>query len=362
MVSIGIGLYMALNEFKPIVFNILSGFVILLGTGFGLFGKYIQDKSSSQKSDKILENTQAFEGQLNSVQQRLNVKMKDILTSIDASQEAISKKTQQVEHSVQSFNNATSEGLKKIEISVQKIDTITNELAYQSNGLFFPVPLTIETSFEISWPISSREHILDSYQQKTLISHPHSSTLIYEIDNGSSLYRQVTYAFKNVYLTFKTGHGDIIYGLSIIPSPEVFQHDDNSIMYKPVEFNPTSNARVIYDQEEKLLKIMVFDCHFKLKFKDKTVTSFLDFQNSTVVLNVNDREDGKRVSRNLNVEASEYTDVIFGYGFFGGKQKDLSTAYESLNITINPDKTNSITLKSISSNNKHFDLGNLLLK
>lgn len=359
---LALGLYLALKELKPIVFNVMAGFVILLGTGFGLFGKYLQDKNSSQKSDKILESTKAFEGQLDIVQRRLNEKMRDILLSIDSSQIAISSKTQEVEESVEAFKKSTSEGLSNIGEAVNKVDTITNELAVKSNRLFSPIPQIIETNFEISWHISRVEQIIEKYEHKKEINHPHSSSLVYEIDRGSPLYRQVVYAFKNIYLTFKTPQGDIIYGLSVLPFPETIERNDNYVMFKPADFNPTPNARVIYDQDDQMLKIMVHDSYFKLKSKAKLVTSFLDFQNSTVIFNVNDRDDGIRVERNLNVEASEFTDVIFGFGTFGGKQKDLNPAYESLKIVLNFDNFNIANFEAISSDRKIFNLGELIVK
>lgn len=58
--SIGliIGLTLALKTIKPMYFNVLAGVIILIGSFFGLFGKQLQDKNSSEKSDKILETGQ----------------------------------------------------------------------------------------------------------------------------------------------------------------------------------------------------------------------------------------------------------------------------------------------------------------
>jgi hypothetical protein len=50
-----IGMTLALKSMKPIHINVISGLIILLGTFFGLFGKQLQDKSSSEKSDRILQ-------------------------------------------------------------------------------------------------------------------------------------------------------------------------------------------------------------------------------------------------------------------------------------------------------------------
>ncbi len=52
-----IGLFFATKQIKPIQLNIISGIVIIIGTFFGLFGKFLQDKNSSEKSDKILNTT-----------------------------------------------------------------------------------------------------------------------------------------------------------------------------------------------------------------------------------------------------------------------------------------------------------------
>jgi hypothetical protein len=49
-----IGLSLALRSVKPMYFNVIAGLIILIGSFFGLFGKQLQDKNSSEKSDKIL--------------------------------------------------------------------------------------------------------------------------------------------------------------------------------------------------------------------------------------------------------------------------------------------------------------------
>lgn len=49
-----IGMLIAIRTMKPMYFNVISGLIILVGTLFGLFGKQLQDKNSSEKSDKII--------------------------------------------------------------------------------------------------------------------------------------------------------------------------------------------------------------------------------------------------------------------------------------------------------------------
>jgi len=50
-----VGLTLSLKSIKPIYLNLIAGLVIIIGSFFGLFGKQLQDKSSSEKSDKILK-------------------------------------------------------------------------------------------------------------------------------------------------------------------------------------------------------------------------------------------------------------------------------------------------------------------
>ncbi|MFT3679090.1 MAG: hypothetical protein QM791_02385 [Ferruginibacter sp.] len=52
-----IGMTLGLKNMKPVNFNVFAGIIIVIGTFFGLFGKQLQDKNSSDKSDKILSNT-----------------------------------------------------------------------------------------------------------------------------------------------------------------------------------------------------------------------------------------------------------------------------------------------------------------
>lgn len=57
VISLVIGMTLGLKSIKPVNFNVIAGVIIVIGTFFGLFGKQLQDKSSSEKSDKILLNT-----------------------------------------------------------------------------------------------------------------------------------------------------------------------------------------------------------------------------------------------------------------------------------------------------------------
>lgn len=55
------GLTFALKSIKPMYFNVIAGIIILIGSFFGLFGKQLQDKNSSEKSDKILKSSESTE-------------------------------------------------------------------------------------------------------------------------------------------------------------------------------------------------------------------------------------------------------------------------------------------------------------
>jgi len=63
-----LGMTLGLKSIKPMYFNVVAGIIIVIGTFFGLFGKQLQDKSSSEKSDKILSNTVETSDQVKSLQ------------------------------------------------------------------------------------------------------------------------------------------------------------------------------------------------------------------------------------------------------------------------------------------------------
>lgn len=63
-----ISLWLGLKTIKPLYFNLIVGIVIVVATIFGLFGKQLQDKSSSEKSDNILSNTVETNEQIQSLQ------------------------------------------------------------------------------------------------------------------------------------------------------------------------------------------------------------------------------------------------------------------------------------------------------
>lgn len=49
-----VGMIIGLKGIKPFYFNLIAGFIVVIGTFFGLFGKMIQDKISADKTDKII--------------------------------------------------------------------------------------------------------------------------------------------------------------------------------------------------------------------------------------------------------------------------------------------------------------------
>jgi uncharacterized membrane-anchored protein YhcB (DUF1043 family) len=50
------GLIFALKTFKPMHFNLIAGLIAVIITAFALFGRLMQEKSSSEKSDLILKS------------------------------------------------------------------------------------------------------------------------------------------------------------------------------------------------------------------------------------------------------------------------------------------------------------------
>ena len=47
MILLILGLSFGLKAIKPIQMNLIAGLIIMIGTGFGLFGKQLQDSRSS---------------------------------------------------------------------------------------------------------------------------------------------------------------------------------------------------------------------------------------------------------------------------------------------------------------------------
>ena len=73
------GMYLALKSISPMYFNLIAGIIILIVTIFGLFGKQMQDKMSSEKSDKILNVGMSASDKITS----LNCKIDDQAKTID---------------------------------------------------------------------------------------------------------------------------------------------------------------------------------------------------------------------------------------------------------------------------------------
>jgi hypothetical protein len=89
-----VGMTVALRTVKPMYVNIISGLIILTGTFFGLFGKQLQDKNSSEKSDKILttgENTYEKVDNLKTQNNELKNQATTLTSKIDTQANTIDK-------------------------------------------------------------------------------------------------------------------------------------------------------------------------------------------------------------------------------------------------------------------------------
>jgi hypothetical protein len=87
-----IGMVIALRTIKPMHFNVIAGGVILIGTLFGLFGKQLQDKGSSEKSDQILKtgkNTNEKIGELKNQNDELTLKTIELKNKMEKQAETI---------------------------------------------------------------------------------------------------------------------------------------------------------------------------------------------------------------------------------------------------------------------------------
>ena len=89
-----IGLTLSLKSIKPMYLNVVSGLIIIIGTFFGLFGKQLQDKSSSEKSDSILKtsaNTEEKVDNLKSQNEALNKISEELKEKIETQASTIDK-------------------------------------------------------------------------------------------------------------------------------------------------------------------------------------------------------------------------------------------------------------------------------
>jgi hypothetical protein len=80
------GLFFALKTFKPMHFNLIAGLIAVLITVFALFGRLMQDKSSSEKSDLILKSGEQTGEKIDSLKfqnAELNTKLEKQSETID---------------------------------------------------------------------------------------------------------------------------------------------------------------------------------------------------------------------------------------------------------------------------------------
>lgn len=73
-------LYWGLTTMKPIHFNVFAGCVVVIATFFALFGKKLQDESSSNKSDKMIATGESTEQKVI----RLQTTIDEQATTIDS--------------------------------------------------------------------------------------------------------------------------------------------------------------------------------------------------------------------------------------------------------------------------------------
>lgn len=87
------GLALALRDIKPMHFNVIAGIIILIGSFFGLFGKQLQDKNSSEKSDKILKTSESTEHKIG----ELRVQNSELTEKSDELKEKADKQAQTID-------------------------------------------------------------------------------------------------------------------------------------------------------------------------------------------------------------------------------------------------------------------------
>lgn len=97
-IILAVGMIMALKTVKPMYLNVISGIIIVIGTFFGLFGKQLQDKSSSEKSDKIIrvgENTIEKVDDLKLENKELKLNSENLFNKIERQANTIDKLRQE---------------------------------------------------------------------------------------------------------------------------------------------------------------------------------------------------------------------------------------------------------------------------
>ena len=129
------GLVLGLKQIKPVHMNVISGVVIVIGTFFGLFGKQLQDLSSSEKSDNILktgQNTNEKIDGLNTQNFELKVKADSLSSKLEIQSETIDRL--RVENTDLYFKLASSQGsiLENTERTLQplSINYISTSISY----------------------------------------------------------------------------------------------------------------------------------------------------------------------------------------------------------------------------------------
>lgn len=126
------GLILSLKSIKPLYLNVITGLIIIIGTFFGLFGKQLQDKSSSDKSDKILKTGSNTEEKVD----HLRVQNADLTEKVQLQASTIDKLRQEntdlytklADASKEIFNNLTG-GDSYCKMEILNVNA-SNDLGY----------------------------------------------------------------------------------------------------------------------------------------------------------------------------------------------------------------------------------------
>jgi len=133
------GLFSGLKQIKPVHLNVISGIVIIVGTFFGLFGKQLQDLSSSEKSDTILKtgiNTNVKIDELNSQNGELKIKADSLSKKLEAQSETIDRLRIENTDLYNKLAASQSSILENTERTLQplSINYISTSLSYDFNN------------------------------------------------------------------------------------------------------------------------------------------------------------------------------------------------------------------------------------
>lgn len=306
--------------------NIIKSYGLMVGIVLAFFGfqqkekaavrAAIRQEDTHRKIELISVAAQKLERSLNGlISQTDNATNESIerLANADANQRQMLAKLQLFDSSMNTSFLETRKNLSGIDTGLRKSQATIKlnflSLTNQWERFQFPLPQKLTCNIAIQWSVLNVSKIFDNFillhGKRPLLSE-FDFVRDFEMTQDWPGYQYLHLAYNTMYLNFQNDTGRVTYKAMLQP-----HKIDNVIIkqqYLAILENSYKDASFLYNDKEKSIKFIAFDCPFELVASTPGAFSLLDIDHSKTSFEIN---PGVKATRFFNVEA--FPDYIFGY-------------------------------------------------